>query len=135
MNVKEAITKRHSTRVFNEKHIPKELMEMIIQYAYRIPSAGNLRPLNLAVAVFEKTPDYILICADYDKTTVKYGDRGIMYVHMEAGHAAQNICLICEEMGLASCCIGAFDGKEVRARFKLESEPIYMVAVGYPKAK
>jgi SagB-type dehydrogenase family enzyme len=29
----------------------------------------------------------------YERTTGKYGDRGIRYVHMGVGHAAQNICL------------------------------------------
>ena len=34
----------------------------------------------------------IVFTAVYERTTGKYGDRGIRYVHMEVGHAAQNLC-------------------------------------------
>jgi Nitroreductase family len=33
----------------------------------------------------------ILIAAVYERTTAKYSARGRRYVHMEVGHAAQNM--------------------------------------------
>ncbi len=133
MTVKEAIYKRHSIREFSNKEISKDILNIIVEYAYKIPSAGNLKPIELFCAEFPMSPIYIIICADFEKTIIKYGKRGYNYVYMEAGHTAQNICLMCEEYGLWSCCIGAFDNKEVKKRFKLKYEPIYMVAIGYPK--
>ncbi len=35
----------------------------------------------------------IIIAAVYERTTGKYGDRCVRYLDMEAGHAAQTICL------------------------------------------
>lgn len=131
MDVFEAIVKRHSTRKFTEIFPDKVTLEKISEYAYKIPSAGNLKPIELFLAYFDKPPVYFVICADFKKTTIKYGIRGIYYVFMEAGHTAQNICLVCEAMGLGSCCVGAFDEAEVKQRFKLEYDPIYMVAVGF----
>ena len=35
----------------------------------------------------------VVLAAVPTRTTVKYGTRGLRYVHMEVGHAAQNVCL------------------------------------------
>ena len=131
MNVLEAIKQRRSTREFSDKPVPREVMDEIIKYAYMIPSAGGLYPIQL----FYK--DYplpgIIISAIFEKTMEKYGERGIRYVLLEAGHTAQNICLVCEEMGLKSCCIGAFDDRALRLRLDKNCVPLYVVAIGYPK--
>jgi nitroreductase len=55
----------------------------------------------------------IAINADERKTTVKYGERGVRYAHLEAGHAAQNICLPAEAPGPGSVMIGAFSDRDV----------------------
>lgn len=62
---------------------------------------------------------------------MRYGDRGIMYAHFEAGHIAQNICLQAEALNLGSVCIGAFNEKEVERILNLQNlKPIYMICVG-----
>ena len=131
MELKVAIEKRKSTREFINKRVSQKDINSLVKMAYKIPSAGNLRPITLHFARFKEPYIYIIICADFSKTTIKYGERGKRYVYMEAGHTAQNICLMCEELGLGSCCIGAFDDEEVKKRFKLPSNPIYIVAVGH----
>ena len=63
---------------------------------------------------------------------VKYGERGIRYVHIEVGHAAQNVCLQAEALGLGVCMVGAFHDGRVRELLNLpdEAEPLYLVPVG-----
>jgi nitroreductase len=52
---------------------------------------------------------------------------------MEAGHAAQNVHLQAEALGLGSVAVGAFDDAAVSTTLSLPQnlEPLYMVTVGY----
>jgi nitroreductase len=52
---------------------------------------------------------------------------------MEAGHAAQNVHLQAEALGLGSVAVGAFDDASVSKVLSLlkNLEPVYMVTVGY----
>jgi len=53
-------------------------------------------------------PCVFIITGIYERTTGKYRDRGIRYVHYEAGHVAQNILLQATARGLAGVPVGAF---------------------------
>jgi SagB-type dehydrogenase family enzyme len=55
----------------------------------------------------------IIITAVYKRTTRKYGERGRRYVHMEAGHVAQNIYIQAASLGLGTVMIGAFEDDDV----------------------
>ncbi len=77
-------------------------------------------------------PAVIVIAADYYRTTARYGDRGIRYVHFEAGHAAQNLNLMAEEKGLGAVIIGAFDDREVKNTIAAEGfDPLLIIPLGY----
>lgn len=74
----------------------------------------------------------LVFTAVYRKTTRKYGDRGIQYVHMETGHAAQNICLQATAMDLGAVTIGAFNKDNVERILNLPKDetPLYIIPVG-----
>ncbi len=74
----------------------------------------------------------VVLSGVYERTTTKYGERGIRYVHMEAGHAAQNICLQAVPLGIGTVVIGAFRDEEVKKILKMaEGEmPLYIISVG-----
>ena len=76
----------------------------------------------------------IIVAAVYGRTTERYGDRGIRYVHLEAGHAAQNLCLQAVTLGLGAVTVGAFSDEQVRAAAGLpaEEQPLYIIPVGRP---
>ena len=74
----------------------------------------------------------IVITAIYERTTGKYGDRGIRYVHLEAGHAAQNVYLQAAALNLGTVSIGAFYDDQVKEALSLpeNEEPLYIMPVG-----
>lgn len=74
----------------------------------------------------------IVFAAVYERTTSKYGDRGVRYVHMEAGHAAQNLCLQATAMGLGAVTVGAFHDEQVSKLLNLpqDEKPLYIIPVG-----
>jgi len=74
-----------------------------------------------------------VITAVYQRTTVKYGDRGIRYVHIEVGHAAENLCLQATAMELGAVTIGAFEDERVAEVLKLpeNEKPLYIIPVGH----
>lgn len=76
----------------------------------------------------------IVFAAIYERTTQRYGERGIRYVHMEAGHAAQNVYLQAVALDLGTVVIGAFRDDEVSEVLGLpaDEEPLYVIPVGHP---
>ena len=87
---------------------------------------------SLGQSAVEEGALNIIITAIYERTTWKYGDRGIRYVHMEAGHVAQNIYLQAEVLGLGTVSIGAFYDDKVKDVLSLPEEyvPLYVMPVG-----
>jgi SagB-type dehydrogenase family enzyme len=99
---------------------------------------GDLRPAVRAVSFDQScvtsAPAVFLFAAVYERTCREYGSRGRMYVHMDVGHAAQNLLLQAEALGLAGVPVAAFDPEEVSRILALPDgeEPIYMVPIGTP---
>lgn len=70
--------------------------------------------------------------AIYERTTGKYGGRGERYVHIEVGHAAENLLLEVVALGLGAVPVGAFYDDEVAKILKLGANevPLYIIPVG-----
>ena len=78
----------------------------------------------------------VIVAAVYERTMERYGERGIRYVHMEAGHAAQNLCLQAVALGLGAVPVGAFADEQIQAVAGLaaDEQPLYVIPVGRPQA-
>jgi SagB-type dehydrogenase family enzyme len=83
--------------------------------------------------IIKQAPLTLIISAVYKRTTVKYGERGIRYVHMEVGHAGQNVMLQATALGLGCVGIGAFDDDFVKDFLRSKEEaPLYIIPIGRP---
>lgn len=82
-----------------------------------------------------EAPLTLVIAAVPARTAVKYGDRAARYVHLEAGHAAQNVLLQAVALGLGAVPIGAFVDERVEAvlEFSPGEHPVYLISVGHPR--
>ena len=76
----------------------------------------------------------IVFAAVFHRTASRYGSRGRRYVHMEAGHAAQNVLLEAVSLGLGAVPIGAFDDRQLADVLDLpqKTDPLYFISVGTP---
>jgi SagB-type dehydrogenase family enzyme len=99
--------------------------------------AGDVRAELEAAALrqrfLSRAPVVVLVAANYERTTTRYGVRGRRYVAMEAGHVGQNISLQACALGLDTVMVGAFRESAVAEAFHLpeELDPLYLIPVGY----
>jgi SagB-type dehydrogenase family enzyme len=110
------LPEEHAIEKVLNKDVRKELTEAAWSQEYILSA-----PLN------------IIIAADYKRTTRRYGERGIRYVHYEVGHCGQNIHLQCEALGLGTVVIGAFSDEKVKKILNIKEEPQYIMPVGRKK--
>ncbi len=83
-----------------------------------------------------EAPAVFIITAVYSRTARKYGTaRAPRYVHMEAGHAAQNLLLQAVALGLGAVPVGAFDDAQVQKALGLsaEEQPLYLIPAGHAR--
>lgn len=80
----------------------------------------------------------VFLTAVFARTQTKYGARGYRYVLLEAGHVAQNLCLLAAERGLGSLCMGGFIDTSLNRFLDLAPRSegaVYAVGVGHPTAE
>ena len=152
MDTLSAIDQRRCTRRFSERVPDLELVHTLLEAAIRAPSAGNLQPWHFYVVRDEDTrkklaaaalsqrhvaeaPVVIVICADPERSAVRYGRRGReLYCIQDAAAATQNLLLAAVATGIAGCWVGAFDEAEVARIIRAPQgrRPLSIVPVGYP---
>jgi SagB-type dehydrogenase family enzyme len=81
----------------------------------------------------DTAPVNLLITAEYSRISSKYGERGVRYAMIEAGHAGQNIFLQAEALGLKTGIVGAFDDNKVINVLGIpgKHEPLLIIPVGH----
>jgi SagB-type dehydrogenase family enzyme len=114
-------------------------------YRYRardhslLPVVEGDRRRELCIAAYwqewvERAALLLALSAVSERTTAKYGIRGFRYVHMEAGHAAQNVYLEAAALGLGVTVVGSFRDEEMKRLLQLApgEDPLYLMPVGRP---
>jgi SagB-type dehydrogenase family enzyme len=96
-------------------------------------SAGDVRA-GLAGACFGQdwlaaAPASLVVTAVLARTRREYGRRADRYVHLEAGHAAQNVHLAAAALGLGTVVVGAFEDTRVKRVLGIETDAVPLVVM------
>jgi nitroreductase len=152
MELKEAIRNRQSVRDFSDSKVPQLILDEILEYANRAPSAGNLQARDfiivdderkkeqLSIAANDQTfiaeaPVIIVVCANLKRIS-SYGKRGRdLYCIQDASAAIEHILLMAVDHGLNTCWVGAFDEQAVSTLLELPPyiRPVALIPLGYAK--
>jgi len=93
----------------------------------------DIRSIGLGQAPLEEAAVDFIWTAVFERTTKKYGERGIRYIHIEAGHISENLYLQANSMGIGVVAIGAFNDDAINKFLGVDGEKesvIYINAVG-----
>jgi SagB-type dehydrogenase family enzyme len=82
-----------------------------------------------------EAPAIVVLAAIYQRTERKYGERAARYVHMEVGHAAQNVYLQAAALEHGTTMVGAFRDEELARVLGLpeQTKPLGILPVGKPR--
>lgn len=157
-----AIKERRSIRKFQDKKIPRELLEEIVNISAYAPSwkntqvaryvivddeatikalanekvaygfKGNIAALEEAAAILILT--YVKGRSGYDRDGSFSTEKGDRWQMFDAGIAAQTFCLVAHEKGLGTVIQGYFDEAAIRKIVELpeDQEIAALIPVGYP---
>jgi nitroreductase len=152
MEIFECIISRQSVREYDKKDVPNELVGQLLEAATHAPSAGNLQPWEFIVVKDKKTkselanaalrqrhveeaPVVIVVCADVEKISDRYGERGKnLYCIQDTAAAIENMLLSATSLGLGTCWIGAFEEDKVKVILNIPDKlkPVALITVGFP---
>src|SRR3989338_1242426 len=107
-------------------NIKREKLELLLDQDLRVRRRELISPYldNPAAA--------IIFTSVISRSEVKYGAKAYQLSLIEAGHMAQNVHLVCTDLGIGSCSVSCFVNDSVAELLDLtETEiPIYVVGVG-----
>lgn len=106
-------------------------------HALRLLEPGDQRRALARAALGQmwmaQAPVNLVITGEYARCTRKYGERGELYTHIEAGCVGQNVFLQAVALGLAAGMVGAFDNAAVARTLNTPAEhiPLLVMPLGY----
>jgi len=152
MDLWTAIDRRYSVRWFSSAEVSASTVRKILAAAIRAPSAGNRQPWHFIVVRREavkhalaraaygqgfvaQAPVVIVVCADPERSAVRYGARGReLYCLQDTAAATEHMLLAATALGLGGCWVGAFDPDAVKRVLRVPDgvEPEAIISLGYP---
>ncbi len=124
--------------VNNVQDLPRGIYHYsVLDHALEMIKAGDFRgkitDAGLKQDMLGKAGVTFVLSAIFDRVRHKYGERGLRYAYIEAGHISQNIYLQSVSLGLGSVCVGAFLDEKVNRLIEVDGRDeavVYLHAAG-----
>lgn len=149
--INELMERRWSPRLFEDREVEPQKIEILLEAARWAPSCFNEQPWRYLVfdgsdadaldrarsclvegnAWARKAPVLMISVA---KENFTYNDKKNPTAHHDVGLASENLVLQAVEVGLATHQMAGFDGGRARQEFQIPDgfTPLAMIALGYP---
>lgn len=75
----------------------------------------------------------VILTGIFYRSKMMYGERSYRYILLEAGHLAQNICLLASQFNMRACPVGEFIDSEVENELDItfqKESVLYMISLG-----
>ena len=152
MDVEKLIAVRQSCRSFQQRAVAREDIVACLEAARLAPSACNAQPMHYTVctgdmaarvgactrsmgmnAFTAQVPCFVVVSEGAYSFSAAVGSRakGQDYRSVDIGIAAAHFVLCAAERGLATCILGWFDEKQLKALLGLGGRPRLVIALGY----
>ena len=139
----DVILNRRSIRRYENKQIPKDILDKIIEAGRQSPSAVNKQPYHFVIVTdseikkklkslfsrfLEKAPVIIVGCAN--TKAILTGK----WATVDTSIALENMVLAAWSLGIGSCWIGSFNEQKVKEMLKIPKDwkVVALVTFGYP---
>jgi len=144
MSLLDLILSRRSIRRYENKDIPEEVLQQILEAGRQAPSAANRQPIrfvivkdqdilknlcdNVITRFVKKAPVAIVGCADIKSLLTG------KWAVVDATIAMQNMVIAAWTLGIGSCWIGACNKEKVKELLKIPDKwkVVALVTLGYP---
>ncbi len=148
MEYNKLIKERYSVRKYQDKEIPKEVLQQILEAGRIAPTAKNLQPQKIYALESRESkeklgkykrmsfnaPIVLMICADMDIVCKLGVETDYNTSELDCAIVATQMMLEATNLGLGSCFVRWFNAEELRKSFSLDDniKPICLLPIGYP---
>lgn len=99
---------------------------------------NNWRECLFAENMIDSAAGVLVLTAVAGRVMHKYGDRGYRFIHIDAGHLAQNLLLMAEELGIGAVPLGGFFDDAVDQLLQIDGKNefvVYPILIGHVSNK
>lgn len=147
MEFTKLIENRYSVRSFKPEHLPREVLDKILDAGHKAPTGRNYQPQRILVLNTDESieklrrctkchfgaPTALLVCHNTAESWVRLYD-GALSSPVDAVIVATHMMLAAWNEGVGSCWVMHFDPARMRETFAIPDgiEPAALLVMGYP---